>query len=246
MSFVLSIFPGIDLLGRAFEDLGFCVVRGPDVIFGGDIRGWHVPAGRFQGIIGGPPCQCFSELRKLLRSMGKDTKAVNLIPEFCRVVSEAKPRWWLMENVAKADNPSVDGYQWLAQTIRDDRFGGHTKRRRRFWFGTPGEVPSALVLRPTGKPSLFPSERAVTRNCRIPDTTAAKRAARKDGGMLPGQGRYMPLADVCELQGLPRDFCGGLAYTTASLRIMLGNGVPMAMGRALAKAVKELEENEGI
>lgn len=29
---VLSLFPGIGLLDRGFEDLGFCVVRGPDLI----------------------------------------------------------------------------------------------------------------------------------------------------------------------------------------------------------------------
>ena len=49
---VLSVFPGIDLLGRAFEEMGFCVVRGPDVIWGGDIRTFHPPAGAFGGIPG--------------------------------------------------------------------------------------------------------------------------------------------------------------------------------------------------
>jgi len=27
---VLSIFPGIDILGKGFEEEGYCVVRGPD------------------------------------------------------------------------------------------------------------------------------------------------------------------------------------------------------------------------
>jgi antitoxin component of MazEF toxin-antitoxin module len=34
---VLSLFSGIDLLGRRFEAEGFCVVRGLDIIWGGDI-----------------------------------------------------------------------------------------------------------------------------------------------------------------------------------------------------------------
>ncbi len=54
---ILSLFPGIDLLGRAFEETGFCVVRGPDLITGGDIRSFHPPAKQFAGVIGGPPCQ---------------------------------------------------------------------------------------------------------------------------------------------------------------------------------------------
>lgn len=32
---VLSLFPGFDLLGRAFEEEGFTIVRGPDKIWGG-------------------------------------------------------------------------------------------------------------------------------------------------------------------------------------------------------------------
>lgn len=54
---VLSLFPGIGLLDMAFEAEGFCVVRGPDLLWGGDIKRFHPPAGRFDGVIGGPPCQ---------------------------------------------------------------------------------------------------------------------------------------------------------------------------------------------
>ena len=50
---VLSIFPGIDLFGRAFEEKGYCVVRGPDILWGGDIRTFHPPPGVFEGVIGG-------------------------------------------------------------------------------------------------------------------------------------------------------------------------------------------------
>ena len=35
MSLVLSIFPGIGLLDMAFEEEGFCIVRGPDLLWGG-------------------------------------------------------------------------------------------------------------------------------------------------------------------------------------------------------------------
>ena len=34
MAIVLSLFPGAGLLDRGFEAAGFCVVRGPDVVFG--------------------------------------------------------------------------------------------------------------------------------------------------------------------------------------------------------------------
>lgn len=32
---ILSLFPGIGLLDMAFEEEGFCVVRGPDLLWGG-------------------------------------------------------------------------------------------------------------------------------------------------------------------------------------------------------------------
>jgi len=48
-SLVLSLFPGIGLLDMAFEEAGFCVVRGPDLLWGGDIHDFHPPAGKFEG-----------------------------------------------------------------------------------------------------------------------------------------------------------------------------------------------------
>ena len=42
---VLSLFPGAGLLDRGFEQAGFCVVRGPDILFGQRIEDFHAPAG---------------------------------------------------------------------------------------------------------------------------------------------------------------------------------------------------------
>src|SRR5689334_12026263 len=53
---------GIGLLDMAFEDEGFTVVRGPDLLWGGDVKRFHAPSGHFVGVIGGPPCQAFCRL----------------------------------------------------------------------------------------------------------------------------------------------------------------------------------------
>ena len=42
---VLSLFPGIGLLDLAFEEEGFCIVRGPDQLWGGDIKRFNPPKG---------------------------------------------------------------------------------------------------------------------------------------------------------------------------------------------------------
>ncbi len=76
---ILSLFPGIGLLDRAFEDVGFCVVRGPDKIWGGEIRKFHAQRGHFAGVIGGPPCQKFS-----LANRNRDIAGgMELVNEFC-------------------------------------------------------------------------------------------------------------------------------------------------------------------
>ena len=97
MPLVLSLFPGIGLLDRAFEEEGFCVVRGPDLLWGGDVDRFHPPAGRFTGVVGGPPCQCFVAYANLNRSIGNRV-APDKTGEFARCVVEAAPEWFLMEN----------------------------------------------------------------------------------------------------------------------------------------------------
>jgi DNA (cytosine-5)-methyltransferase 1 len=123
---VLSVFPGIDLLGRGFELEGFCVVRGPDLIWGGDVRDFHPPTGVFDGVIGGPPCQLFSRLRHMNPHCGE--KHGNMIPEFARVVREAEPRWWVMENVPEAPAPGLPD---MHELVLNNRWLGEEQNRLR-------------------------------------------------------------------------------------------------------------------
>ena len=150
---ILSLFPGIGLLDMAFEQEGYCIVRGPDVLWGGDIRRFHPPAGVFQGVIGGPPCQMFSPLARLVEASGRKTRFGNLIPEFERCVLESQPRWFLMENVPAAPEPTVAGYGvrsfMLDNSALDsgDGFGQEQRRVRRFSFGMRGVVEPPSLLR---------------------------------------------------------------------------------------------------
>ena len=105
---LLSVFPGIDLLGRAFEGEGFCVVRGPDLIFGGDIRRFNPPAQVFEGVIGGSPCQDFSTARR----SAPTGECLEMLEEFKRVIVQALPSWWLLENVRTVPDVKIDGYSW--------------------------------------------------------------------------------------------------------------------------------------
>lgn len=128
---ILSIFPGVDLLGRAFEEKGFSVVRGPDLIYGGDIRSFRVDPDLFEGVIGGPPCPDFS----LLKREAPSGYGLEMIEEFKRVVDQARPDWWLMENVPGVPDVTIRGYNWQRFNI-DQCWYEDYSRLRHIQFGS--------------------------------------------------------------------------------------------------------------
>ena len=132
---ILSLFPGIDLLGRGFEEAGYCVVRGPDIVWGGDIRTFTPPSGRFDGVIAGSPCQDFSNARRC-RPSGY---GVAMLQEFIRVVEAARPEWWLLENVPGVPDMAIPGYGWQRLDLRASEFGLTQRRLRHFQFGHKNE-----------------------------------------------------------------------------------------------------------
>lgn len=245
MNLVLSLFPGIGLLDRAFEESGFCVVRGPDKLWGGDIKQFHPPEGRFDGIIGGPPCQCFSRLSHMVkfnheREPDKYHLAENLIPEFERCVEEAHPVWFLMENVPAAPDPHVSGFHVVSFMVNNRYFGETQNRERKFSFG---HQKYAIDLRQHIDYALFESlefEYAVTASGSGGGASVPIRlnSGGKPKSMPKSRNGNRSIEDYLRLQGLPEDFFGDKSpFTLAGKRLMIGNGVPLATGRALAKAV---------
>lgn len=210
---VVSLFPGVGLLDMAFEQAGFCVLRGPDKIFGGDIRAFHPPEGHIWGVIGGPPCQEFSGLRRLPPT----GYGVEMLIEFARCVTEAKPEWWLMENVARVPNVAELGHIYtdkLANIYTWQRFDMNqawycdVTRLRHIQFGSL----SGRLLNVT--------RRSIT------NVTAPAALASDD----------RPFQELLHLQGLPPDF-DLPGFLAVEKKRAVGNGVPLPMGRALARAV---------
>ncbi len=248
MSLVLSLFPGIGLLDMAFEEEGFTVVRGPDRLWGGDIHRFHPPAGRFDGIIGGPPCQAFSRLRHLVKHNGLET-APNLIPEFERVIAEAAPAWFLMENVPDAPEPSVAGYVTRSVLVNNRDFGGEQHRSRRFSFGTKVGVRLdrhvvELAMASTANSSYAPAVCASGGGRPVPVAIGGSGKVKRS---LPANQMGYKTADylreAVRLQGLPEGFLESAPFTTAGKIKVVGNGVPLPMGRAIARAVKAAIES---
>jgi DNA (cytosine-5)-methyltransferase 1 len=216
VNLVLSIFPGIDLLGRGFELAGFCIVRGPDRLWGGDIRAFHPPFGYFDGVIGGSPCQDFSRARR----DPPTGYGVEMLGEFARVVSEAGPNWWLLENVPTVPDVRIEGYTVQRLDFNAREVGARQNRPRHFQFGSW----SGVMLSPKRCAAVGAAEPAAL-------ATDGKRKHRR------------AWADFCELQGLPGDFSlPGLSV--AARYAAVGNGVHVEVARALAVAIIEAHQRD--
>lgn len=206
---VLSLFPGIDLLGRGFEAEGISVVRGPDLIYGSDIRDFHVPPGRFDGVIGGSPCPDFSKARRTAPT----GIGLEMLEEYRRVVLEARPVWWLLENVAQVPDLVIDGYSHQRIDINASECGLPQNRLRHFQFGhRDGHVIT------------------VNRQPRITDVEPCCTASEGADKNRRDWRRF------CQLQGLP-DALDLPAFTLSAKYRAVGNGVPVPMGRLLAAAI---------
>lgn len=238
---VLSLFPGIGMLDAAFEAEGFCVVRGPDVLWGGDIRRFHPPAGRFEGVIGGPPCQMFSRLAHMVRHNGYEPKFGNLIPEFERCVREAKPKWFVMEEVPDAPVPVVEDYGVHSFCLNNRQLGEKQNRVRRWSFGWRGGRRILMV-----ETQVFENPEYEYAACGGSGGGArhSSGSCKKLVTTLPMNVKsYRSFEHLREIQGLPADF-DLPGFTVLAKCSAVGNGVPMAMGRAIAQAVLKVEMSE--
>lgn len=144
---VCSVFSGFDLLGKGFEENGFCVVGGVDIIFERDIRNFHPPPNKFNGIIGGSPCQDFSKLRRVEPT----GYGLEMISEFKRIVLESNTDWFLLENVPQVPDIVIENYQVQRFSLSPTDLGFNQSRRRHFQFGSKtGRVLSFSRKRYTG------------------------------------------------------------------------------------------------
>jgi DNA (cytosine-5)-methyltransferase 1 len=123
------------------------------------------------------------------------------------------------------------------------------------------DAPKATVTSGTGFPGSGPyRQKAVTAMHDHPDNVTAWGRERKrsmfgdgrptrrehrhqavtssDGAGKVKQQRYT-LEDACRLQGLPEDFLADAPFTKEGKMKAVANGVPLPMGRAIARAVKE-------
>lgn len=213
---VLSLFPGGGLLDRAFTEAGFCVVQVPDKIMGGDVCEFVGIPGRINGLIGGPPCQGFS-VCNTRKKHSKPPKSVamsrRMLQETCRIITECDPEWFLIENVPCVPDVRIDGYSIQRIPLTHQECGGDQERNRHFQFGSK----NGDIIRPI----------RVTADRQIKKTKPAVTTKTKTGVSYP---------DICRMQDLEKPIPLPGIFRTKKFEL-IGNGVPLRMGRVIAKAV---------
>ena len=219
---VLSLFPGAGLMDFGFIKAGFCVVRGPDLLLGHDIRTFTLGGleksqpgepgkSRFEGIIAGPPCQDFSRARRRPPS----GHGIEMLHQVIRLITEAQPEWWLVENVPGVPTIRIEGYTTQRFNMFASDFGMDHRRNRSFQFGSKGEK---LVI-----------ARGRQSHLKLKPTPLASDYARS---------RKRNFAATCERMGLPRVFTLPGLSRAAKFRAV-SNGVPVPMAEAVAIAIRD-------
>lgn len=206
---VLSLFPGAGLFEHGFIRCGFCVVRGPDKILHQDVCDFHAPAGVFDILVGGPPCQDFSGLRRTPPT----GNGVRMLGEMVRIIGEAEPVCWIVENVPRCPSVVVRGYAVQEFHIDASHFGAGQRRLRLFQIGRREGLPTMMLPRPgqgSGELALAPA--AVANDDRS-------------------------VTDLAALQGFPADFTLP-EFTRQAAKRAIGNGVPFQVSLAVADAVR--------
>jgi DNA (cytosine-5)-methyltransferase 1 len=171
-----SLFSGIGTDHLAWAPLGMtcrwtaevdpfaCEVlaqRGPAVPNLGDVTAANFVRrarrlGRVEVLVGGPPCQSFSQSgrRGGLRGEGR------LLLRMVELVHELKPEWFVLENVRgllSADQGRAfgtllgevarGGYGWAYRVLNSEWFGTPQRRRRVYLVGRAGgRCPGAVLL----------------------------------------------------------------------------------------------------
>lgn len=209
MKLILSLFQGIGMLDSGFVNNGFCVVSGPEQILNGDVREFIGIADKFDGVIGGSPCQSFSKLNRNPNGYSQE-----MLNEFCRIVSECKPKWFVLENVLGVPDVKINGYYVQRFNLSPTDLGFSQSRPRTFQFGSLDgsilELPKKI--KPTGQ----------IVGCLT--ATDGKKSHRRS------------FLDFCKLQGFEKEPKLENFTKTAKYR-SVGNGVHLAVSNVIAQAV---------
>lgn len=110
---------------RPYREAGYEVILVGSAI---GVENYHPPA-RVHGIIANPVCLEFSTARSSGRARNPEA-GMTLVRECQRIIAEAKPEWWVIENPAKG--------------VLKEYLGKPTYEYEPWWYGSPWTKRTAL------------------------------------------------------------------------------------------------------
>lgn len=169
MNTVVDLFSGCGGLSLGFEEAGFTVLAAFDKwkpaidvyknnfqhpIFECDLSNDKVVKQikelNPEIIIGGPPCQDFSSAGKRDETLGR----ADLTVSYAQIIAAIKPKWFLMENVARIEKSSIlkeaidifknNNYGITKQVLNASFYGVPQRRKRFFMIGRLGGQDNEL------------------------------------------------------------------------------------------------------
>ncbi|MDC1009477.1 DNA (cytosine-5-)-methyltransferase [Gammaproteobacteria bacterium] len=172
---IISTFSGCGAMDLGFKKAGFRTILATDVwdtaclslsknkladkIICDDIKNisFNPYKGKIDGVIGGPPCQPYSQTRHYLINKKKgfnDEISGYTVPQFLRVVSEVDPKFFVFENVDgfayKTHKDELDyflntsdelGYKNFYKVINTANYGIPQTRKRFLCVGIRKDLP---------------------------------------------------------------------------------------------------------
>jgi DNA (cytosine-5)-methyltransferase 1 len=151
-----------------------------------------------------------------------------------------------MENVELAPIPRPEGYLIDSFILNNRWVGGIQWRKRRFTFGSKFETKLQIEVVALEAPFWH---HGILGDARPIPVKLLKGGKVKQYTVRAGHdsylshrssaGKSMDIKEMCELQGLPVNFCDEMPFTMHGKRQIIGNAVPIPLGRALAKAISK-------
>ena len=156
---VLSLFDGISCARVGLERAGIPITsytayeidkhaiaiakkNYPDTIHHGDVRECKPNENEYDLVIGGSPCQDLSIAKKGRKGLDGDRSG--LFWEWVRVWKEAKPKWFVLENVAsmpKKDRDIISKELGVEPVMFNASLVSAQSRKRLFWSNIPFTLP---------------------------------------------------------------------------------------------------------
>ena len=155
----------------------------PEIIRHDDVRTFH-PKGHYDLLIGGSPCQDLSIAKKDRKGLSGDRSG--LFWEYIRIKNEAKPTWFVLENVAsmpKKDKDIITREMGVEPVMFNASLVSAQSRKRLFWTNIPFELPDdrGIVLKDILQPDGEVDERMVVKGKSFCLTATYSKASPSEG-----------------------------------------------------------------